>query len=55
MQPGLLACEQLMDHTPLHVAAATPRTSAAVVGRWYTAIRGQMDVRYTRRPAEGGV
>jgi len=48
---GLRASDQLMDHTPLH--AATPRTSVAVVGRWYTAIYGQMDVRYTRRPTVG--
>jgi len=41
---GLRASDQLMDHTPLHAA----RTSVAVVGRWYTAIHGQMDVRYIR-------
>jgi len=50
---GLRASDQLMDHTPLHAAAATPRTSVAVVGRWYTAIHDQMDVTYTRRPRVG--
>jgi len=44
-----------MDHASLHAAAATPRTSVAVVGRWYTAIHGQMDVTYTRRPRVGTI
>jgi len=47
----LRASDQLMDHTPLHAAAA--RTSVAVVGRWYTAIHGEMDVTYIRRPRVG--
>jgi len=50
---GLRASDQPMDHTPLHAAAATPRTSVAVVGCWYTAIHGQMDIRYIRRPRVG--
>jgi len=50
---GLRASDQLMDHAPLHAAAATPRTSVALVGCWYTAIHGQMDVRYTTWPRVG--